>query len=197
MPSDEQTEKTGYLTGQLLIAMPSMKDPRFERTVMYMCVHNFDGAMGLVINRRLDEIIFPELLHHLDLKPDVYSDGSLENIPVHYGGPVESSRGFVLHTREYEKPDTIVVNDDVALTASLEILKDLAERQGPVKSLLALGYAGWAAGQLDGEIQQNAWLHAPSDETILFDTALDEKWDHAISKIGVDASLLSGDFGHA
>jgi putative transcriptional regulator len=193
MTSDDQTIETGYLTGQLLIAMPSMADSRFERTVLYMCIHNVDGAMGLVINRQLDDIVFPELLGHLDVEPD----GPVDDIPVHYGGPVESSRGFVLHSPEYEHTGTILVNNEVALTATVEILKDLAGHQGPVKSLLALGYAGWGAGQLDGEIQQNAWMHAPSDEAILFDTALDKKWDRAMAKIGVDVSLLSGDHGHA
>ncbi|MFT6579811.1 MAG: putative transcriptional regulator [Alphaproteobacteria bacterium] len=193
MTSDDHTTKTGYLTGQLLIAMPSMTDARFERTVLYMCIHNVDGAMGLVINRRLDDIAFPELLGQLDIE----RDGPVDDIPVQYGGPVESSRGFVLHTPEYEKNGTIFVDNSVALTATVEILTDLAGRQGPVKSLLALGYAGWGAGQLDGEIQQNAWMHAPSDASILFDAPLDEKWDRAMAKIGVDVSLLSGDHGHA
>ena len=193
MTSDDHTIKTGYLTGQLLIAMPSMADSRFKRTVLYMCIHNVDGAMGLVINRGLDEIVFPELLGHLGIEPGE----PVDDIPVHYGGPVESSRGFVLHTPEYEHTGTILVNSDVALTATVDILKDLAGRQGPAKSLLALGYAGWGAGQLDGEIQQNAWMHAPSDEAILFDAALDDKWDRAMAKIGVDVSLLSGDHGHA
>lgn len=193
MQTEDHTAKTGYLTGQLLIAMPSMLDARFEKTVIYMCIHNVDGAMGLVINRRLDEISFPELLRSLDIQCDAPD----MSVPVQYGGPVETGRGFVLHTEDYEQTGTISVYDGVALTATIEILTAMAEGRGPAKSLLALGYAGWGPGQLDGEIQQNAWLHVPADETILFDTALDGKWDHAIEKIGIDVSLLSGDFGHA
>ena len=193
MQTEDHTEKTGYLTGQLLIAMPSMLDPRFEKTVIYMCIHNIDGAMGLVINRRLDEISFQELLRSLNIQCETPDPG----IPVQYGGPVESGRGFVLHTGEYEQTGTIAVDDGVGLTATTEILAAIAEGSGPVKSLLALGYAGWGPGQLDGEIQQNAWLHVHADETILFDTALDGKWEHAIEKIGINVALLSDDFGHA
>jgi putative transcriptional regulator len=193
MQSEDITEKTGYLTGQLLIAMPAMLDSRFEKTVIYMCIHNVDGAMGLVINRRMDEISFPELLQNLNIDCDAPDP----NIPVQYGGPVETGRGFVLHTEEYEQDGTISVHDGVRLTATIEILAAMADRRGPMKSILALGYAGWGPGQLDSEIQQNAWLHVPADEALLFDTALDGKWDHAIAKIGVDVSLLSGDHGHA
>jgi putative transcriptional regulator len=193
MKNKDITGKAGYLTGQLLIAMPSMSDSRFEKTVIYMCVHNVDGAMGLVINRGMDEISFPELLQNLN----IYCDAPDPNIPVQYGGPVETGRGFVLHSQEYEQTGTITVYDGVGLTATTEILAAMADRKGPVKSLLALGYAGWGPGQLDSEIQQNAWLHVPADEMLLFDTDLDGKWDHAIAKIGVDVSLLSGDHGHA
>lgn len=185
--------ESGYLTGQLLIAMPNMRDPRFEKSVIYMCVHNAEGAVGLVVNRQIDSITFPDLLKQLDIEP---SD-SAPNLPIHFGGPVETGRGFVLHSAEYGQTGTIMVGDRVGLTATVDILKDMAARRGPKNSLLALGYAGWGPGQLDGEIQQNAWLNVPADESLIFGSAIDTKWARAIAKIGIDPSLLSGDAGHA
>lgn len=185
--------ESGYLTGQLLIAMPNMRDPRFEKSVIYMCVHNAEGAVGLVVNRQIDSITFPDLLKQLNIEP---SD-SAPNLPIHFGGPVETGRGFVLHSAEYGQTGTIMVGDRVGLTATVDILKDMAARRGPKNSLLALGYAGWGPGQLDGEIQQNAWLNVPADEGLIFDSAIDTKWARAIAKIGIDPSLLSGDAGHA
>jgi putative transcriptional regulator len=185
--------ESGYLTGQLLIAMPTMRDPRFEKSVIYMCVHNAEGAVGLVVNRQIDSITFPDLLKQLNIEP---SD-SAPNLPIHFGGPVETGRGFVLHSAEYGQTGTIMVGDMVGLTATVDILKDMAARKGPKNSLLALGYAGWGPGQLDGEMQQNAWLNAPADESLIFDSVIDTKWSRAIAKIGIDPSLLSGDAGHA
>ncbi len=183
----------GYLTGQLIVAMPTMTDPRFARTVIYMCVHNADGAMGLVINKPFESLNFSQLLQQLDLE----LASSSEDIRVHFGGPVESGRGFVLHSAEYEQSGTIMVDDGVGLTATVDILRDIAGGAGPRQSLLALGYAGWGAGQLDGEIQQNAWLHVAADEALVFDHDLETKWERSINKIGVDVSLLSGEAGHA
>ena len=185
--------ESGYLTGQFLIAMPNMRDPRFEKSVIYMCVHNAEGAVGLVVNRQIDSITFPDLLKQLNIEP---SDAA-PNLPIHFGGPVETGRGFVLHSAEYGQTGTIMVGDMVGLTATVDILKDMAVRRGPKNSLLALGYAGWGPGQLDGEIQQNAWLNAPADESLIFDSIIDTKWSRAIAKIGIDPSLLSGDAGHA
>ena len=185
--------ESGYLTGQLLIAMPNMRDPRFEKSVIYMCVHNAEGAVGLVVNRQIDSITFPDLLKQLNIEPA----DTAPNLPIHFGGPVETGRGFVLHSAEYGQTGTIMVGDSVGLTATVDILKDMAARRGPKNSLLALGYACWGPGQLDGEIQQNAWLNAPADEGLIFDPAIETKWSRAIAKIGIDPSLLSGDAGHA
>ena len=182
-----------YLTGQLLVAMPAMGDSRFSRSVIYMCVHNEEGAMGLIINKLTDALSFTELLTQLDIK----TLGGAPKSPIHFGGPVETGRGFVLHSSEYNRDGTIDVADGMALTATIDILKDIAEKCGPEKFLLALGYAGWGAGQLDGEIQQNAWLHVPADPELTFDQDNEEKWENAIAKIGVNPSLLSGEVGHA
>ena len=182
-----------YLTGQLLIAMPNMRDPRFARSVIYLCAHNSDGAMGLVINRLIGAITFPDLLEQLGIENRDVSD----EIRVHFGGPVESGRGFVLHSADYEKDGTLQVSSEVGLTATVDILRDMARGSGPQKSLLALGYAGWGAGQLDAEIQANGWLHAKADKSLLFDGELDDKWERAIGNLGFDPAMLSGDAGHA
>ena len=182
-----------YLTGQLLVAMPQMRDPRFARSVIYMCAHSADGAMGLVVNRRVGSLTFDDLLKQLDIGPNKRSD----EIRVHFGGPVEQGRGFVLHSSDYLQTGSLRVDDAVALTATLDILKEMAAGGGPRKSLLALGYAGWGPGQLDAEIQANGWLSVSSDEALVFDDDLGNKWERAIGKIGIDFSMLSGDAGHA
>ena len=190
-PSDDSANL--YLTGQLLVAMPQMRDPRFARSVIYMCAHSADGAMGLVVNRRVGSITFDDLLKQLNIGPNKRND----EIRVHFGGPVEQGRGFVLHSSDYAQSGTLRVNDEVALTATLDILKEMAAGGGPRRSLLALGYAGWGPGQLDAEIQANGWLSVSSDEALVFDADLDHKWERAIGKIGIDFSMLSGDAGHA
>jgi len=189
----QKTSDIGYLTGQLLVAMPQMRDPRFARSVIYMCAHNADGAMGLVVNRRVGSITFDDLLQQLGLGPNRRND----EIRIHFGGPVEQGRGFVLHSADYQQSGTLRVDDGVALTATLDILKEMASGGGPRRTLLALGYAGWGPGQLDAEIQANGWLQVPADEGLVFDDDLDNKWERAIGKIGVDFSMLSGDAGHA
>ncbi len=183
----------GYMSGQLLIAMPSMQDNRFARTVIYMCAHNIEGAMGLVINRLAGAVTFPDLLQQLGID----SPKSGTDTRIHFGGPVETGRGFVLHSGEYRHESTLEVNDEVALTATIDILQDIAKGRGPRRSLLALGYAGWGPGQLDTEIHANGWLHVAPDEGLVFDDDLDSKWDRAIAKLGFDPTLLSGDAGHA
>lgn len=188
---EEQNE--GYLTGQLLIAMPGMVDPRFARTVIYLCAHNAEGAMGLVVNRLIGSITFPDLLEQLGIE----SAGAGQNIEVHFGGPVESGRGFVLHSADYEQDGTLRVTDMMSLTATIDILRDMAGGMGPRHSILALGYAGWGPGQLDAEIQANGWLHVDADEDLVFDKNLDAKWERAIAKLGIHPSMLSGDAGHA
>lgn len=188
----ENTNEPGYLPGQLLIAMPNMSDPRFERSVVYMCAHSAEGAMGLVINRLIDSLTFPELLQQLgiDLGP------KSGEIRVHFGGPVESGRGFVLHSDDYLQDSTMVIDEGIALTATVDVLKDVSDGRGPRSALLALGYAGWGPGQLDSEIIHNGWLHAPADPDILFSPDIEGKWDRAIRKIGIDPSMLTMDAGH-
>lgn len=183
----------GYLEGQLLIAMPSMGDPRFERTVIFMCAHSAQGAMGLVVNKLANQISFGELLEQLNIDAPVVK----REMRVHFGGPVETGRGFVLHSADYQQESTLMVGKSVGLTATVDILRAIADGAGPRLGLLALGYAGWAPGQLDSEIQANGWLSAPADLDILFDADLDTKWERALSKVGVDVSFLSTDAGHA
>ncbi len=189
----DQEERDGYLTGQLLIAMPNMRDPRFARSVIYVCAHNADGAMGLVVNRLVGSVTFPDLLEQLNIEGGT----ACEEIRVHFGGPVESGRGFVLHSGDYRHDSTLQVDEEMALTATVDILTDIAQGRGPRCSLLALGYAGWGPGQLDSEFQANGWLSVAADETLIFDDDLDSKWERAIGKLGIDVSLLSGDAGHA
>ncbi len=181
------------LKGQLLIAMPGMSDPRFDRSVIYMCAHTSDAAMGLVVNRLVDHINFPDLLEQLDIK----LESPAQQIRVHFGGPVELGRGYVLHSADYRQNASMVVDGSVALTASVSVLKAIAAGEGPRRSLVALGYAGWGPGQLDAEIQANAWLYAPADEKIVFSTDLESKWQQAVETLGVDICLLSSEAGHA
>ena len=190
----EQDKNAETLAGHLLVAMPGMQDPRFSKTVIYMCAHNAEGAMGLVVNKIIDSISFPDLLSQLGIESTGYGD----QINIHFGGPVESSRGFVLHSPDYVRDATMVVDDALALTATVDILKAIAKGAGPERSLLALGYAGWGPGQLDQEIIANGWLHAPSDSDIVFgadETAV--KWEKAIGKLGIDPRMLSDVAGHA
>ena len=189
----DQGKRDGYLTGQLLIAMPNMRDPRFARSVIYVCAHNADGAMGLVVNRLVGSVTFPDLLEQLNIEGGT----ACEEIRVHFGGPVESGRGFVLHSGDYSHDSTLQVDEKMALTATVDILTDIAQGRGPRCSLLALGYAGWGPGQLDSEFQANGWLSVAADETLIFDDDLDSKWERAIGKLGIDVSSLSGEAGHA
>lgn len=189
----ETADGSGYLVGQMLIAMPQMQDPRFERTVIYLCAHTEDGAMGLVINKLLDEVTFPDLLEQLDIDTGIDEDA----IQIHFGGPVEAGRGFVLHSADYMQDSTLVVSDQFGMTATIDILKSIAEGDGPRRSLLALGYAGWGPGQLEGEIQQNGWLCVSADEALIFDPGVNDRWQQAMTKLGIDINMLSGDAGHA
>jgi putative transcriptional regulator len=179
------------LTGQLLIAMPQMEDPRFSRSVVFMCAHNADGAMGLVVNKTVEQPSMAELMRQLGIDGDGLNRGR-----VHFGGPVEAGRGFILHSTDYTEQGTLVVGN-VGLTATMDILRAIGRGEGPQRRFFALGYAGWGAGQLDAEIQANGWLTVPSDDAILFDDGNDDKWRRAIAKLGVDPFALSGDAGHA
>ncbi|GAB5468533.1 MAG: YqgE/AlgH family protein [Rhodospirillales bacterium] len=189
----QEEQEEGYLTGQILIAMPSMSDNRFRQSVVYICAHNEDGAMGLVVNKRIDSLSFDELLQQLGIenpKPG-------QAIDVHFGGPVESGRGFVLHSAEYEQESTLQVDGRIAMTATLDILRDIATGEGPRQHLFALGYAGWGPGQLDSELQANGWLTAEANEGLIFSADLGTKWDEAIKTLGIDPHFLVSDAGHA
>jgi putative transcriptional regulator len=180
------------LAGQLLIAMPQMQDRRFTRSVIFLCAHNEEGAMGLVVNKVIDTVTLPELLEKLGIP----SLGLNTRRPVHAGGPVEEGRGFVLHSDDYREDNTLVVGS-MGLTATLDILRAIGRGQGPRRSMLALGYAGWGPGQLDTEMSDNGWLHVPADEAIVFDEDIADKWQRALGKLGIDPLSLSGEAGHA
>ncbi len=181
------------LAGHLLVAMPQMEDQRFARSVVYLCAHNAEGAMGIVVNKLLDELTWPKLMTQLGIESSEPAPAK----PVHFGGPVEIGRGFVLHSADYVESNTLVVGGNVALTATLEILRAIGRGGGPKQSLLALGYAGWGAGQLDAELQANGWLSVDADEAIVFDANLGDKWQRAFAKLGVDLLSLSGEAGRA
>lgn len=192
---------SGYLEGQLLIAMPAMSDRRFARSVIYMCAHSAEGAMGLIINQRAPSINFPDLLERLQL---VDEDAALVMPPdmmqmaIHLGGPVEPERGFVLHSADYFTPSsTLPINDEVCLTATIDILRALAAGDGPDRAILALGYAGWAPGQLESEIHANGWLHCAADLELVFDSEIEEKYERALFKLGIDPTHLVNAAGHA
>lgn len=201
MDPDFRSDEEGYLDGQLLIAMPSMGDPRFARSVIYICAHSSEGAMGIVINQRAPNISFAELLEQLKIVPSeerISLPSALNAMDVHLGGPVETGRGFVLHSADYFKAEsTLPINDSVCLTATIDILRDIAKGSGPTKALLALGYAGWAPGQLEDEIQSNGWLNCPANLELIFDPAVDRKYNRALDSLGVDPSHLVSDSGHA
>jgi putative transcriptional regulator len=191
----------GFLDGQLLIAMPSMADKRFARSVVYICAHSADGAMGIVINKLAEEVSFRELLVQLEIvqpKRAPRLPEGVDSIRVHRGGPVETGRGFVLHTSDFFLDNaTLPIAEGVCLTATLEILRAISEGRGPGRALLALGYAGWAPGQLEFEIQANGWLNSSADSDILFDPDIDRKYDRALAGLGVQSAMLSTDAGHA
>lgn len=194
------TQSTGYLDGQLLLAMPSMTDPRFSRAVIYMCAHTVEGAMGIVVNQRAPNITFSNLLEQLEILPPAHRGiaVSIERMAVHAGGPVEAGRGFVLHSADYYAADsTLPIDDTVSLTATIDILRAIASGSGPSRALLALGYAGWAAGQLEKEIHANSWLTCPADIGVVFDADIELKYDRAMAKLGVHPSHLVAEVGHA
>jgi len=182
-----------YLEGQLLLAMPNMEDPRFDRSVIYICSHSKDGAMGLVVNEIMPEISFAELLDQLDIEVS----GEVADTTVFRGGPVEAGRGFVLHSADYVQETTLIVSETLALTATVDILRAIADGSGPQHSLLALGYAGWGAGQIEEEIKNNSWMTVRADDEVIFYTEPDDKWARAMAMLGIDLSMLSNEAGHA
>jgi putative transcriptional regulator len=191
----------GYLDGQMLIAMPAMGDERFERTLIYICAHSDEGAMGIVVNQVAGNINFPDLLVQLEVIPAadrIVLPQRAETVKVLKGGPVETGRGFVLHSADfYIENSTLPIDEGICLTATVDILKAIARGGGPDSAILALGYAGWEPGQLENEIQQNGWLHCAADKDLIFGTELETKYDKALQKIGIDLAMLSTEAGHA
>lgn len=181
------------LRNRLLIAMPQLHDGMFTKSVVYLCAHSAAGAMGIVINQRLPDVQFGDLLSQLHLPK---SQMIVEPV-VHFGGPVEAGRGFVLHSADFMREDTVRINEQLCVTGTIDILKAIAEGKGPHRSIFALGYAGWGPGQLEGEIQANSWLTGPPDDDLLFGTDISKKWEKALSRIGIDPFSLSADVGHA
>ncbi|WP_188527666.1 YqgE/AlgH family protein [Sinisalibacter lacisalsi] len=192
MNAPDQTEHD--LTGKMLIAMPGMEDPRFEYSVVLLCAHSVDGAMGLVVNKRVPDLSFDDLLGQLEIESGAGSQG----VALHFGGPVEGARGFVLHSNDYPGAQgTMKINARFGMTATKDILVDIARGQGPKAALTALGYAGWGPGQLESELKQNAWLTVDGDEAIVFDADDGGKWARALRKLGIDPSMLSAGGGRA
>ncbi|HEV2553928.1 MAG TPA: YqgE/AlgH family protein [Bosea sp. (in: a-proteobacteria)] len=199
--SNQRLSGRSYLDGQCLIAMPGMADTRFSRSVVYVCAHSEDGAMGIIVNKPAADTRFPDLLVQLDLIPSeelIRLPSQAEKLQVLRGGPVETKRGFVLHTADFFlESATLPIDDGICLTATLDILRAIAIGSGPESAVLALGYAGWGAGQLESEIQANGWLHCAADQALLFDDGIDTKYTRALGKIGIDPAFLSSEAGHA
>jgi putative transcriptional regulator len=197
----KQTPGRGYLDGQMLIAMPAMNDERFTRAVIYVCAHSTEGAMGIIVNHPVANITFPDLLVQLEVIPAaerIQLPTRAEDVKVLKGGPVETGRGFVLHSADFFiENSTLPIDEGICLTATLDILKAIAQGSGPASAILALGYAGWAPRQLEQEIQQNGWLHCAADSELIFGEDTDTKYEKALRKIGIDPAMLSSEAGHA
>jgi putative transcriptional regulator len=193
--------KPGFLDGQMLIAMPSMGDERFARAVIYMCAHSADGAMGIIVNQPAAHVSFSDLLVQLDVLPAadlIQLPHQAGGVKVLKGGPVDTQRGFVLHSADFFiENSTLPIDEGICLTATLDILKAIARGNGPASAVLALGYAGWAPGQLENEIHQNGWLHCPADPDLIFGTDTEGKYALALKKIGIEVGMLSSEAGHA
>ena len=181
------------LNNHFLIAMPTLADPHFSHTVTYICEHNAEGAMGIIINRTLP-VTLGEVLGQMKINPSNSLD---TNTHIHEGGPVKREHGFVIHSPVGAWENSLMITDDIALTTSLDILSAIAHAEGPARYLIALGYAGWGAGQLEQELAQNAWLSGPAEPAILFDVPLEQRWQAAASLLGVDLNRLSSEVGHA
>jgi putative transcriptional regulator len=197
----EKTAGASFLDGQMLIASPMMQDERFSRSVIYVCAHSSEGAMGIVVNQPAANISFPDLLVKLDVIPAtdlIKLPSRAGGVKVMKGGPVETERGFVLHSADFFiENSTLPIDRGICLTATLDILKAIARGKGPESAILALGYAGWAPGQLEDEIQDNGWLHCQADPDLLFGTDVSAKYARALEKIGIRPGMLSSEVGHA
>ena len=192
--TDTITEELPFLDGKFLVAMPGMNDPRFKQAVIFMCAHTPEGAMGLIINRPAHGLDFANLMEQLGVEGDKLADGPT----VMFGGPVEHGRGFVLHSTDYfTKGGTMPISDDFGMTATLDVLTDMANGKGPEQRLLCLGYSGWGPGQLEAEIRANGWLIFDAAPKIVFDTPEAEKWNAAMSSLGFDPAMLSAEGGQA
>ena len=185
-------ESPRFLSGQFLLAMPGIGDPRFEKAVIAMCVHDEDGALGIGLGRIVPRIHFHDLLGQLDIEP-----GVAPNVPIHLGGPVEPQRGFILHTLDWGGQETVQVSNRWALSATLDILRAIAEGRGPSRWVAALGYAGWGGGQLEEELGRHGWFSVPGSDGLLYDEAVDSRWAAAFRSAGVDPRLLTSDSGTA
>lgn len=189
----DPNSKALEFTGKVILSMPQISDNRFDHSVIYICSHREQGTMGIILNKIFDSVTFPEILSQFSISSDPY----FECVPVHFGGPVETGRGFVLHSNDYQNEGTLKVDDNIYLTATLDILKAISESNGPSKYMMALGYAGWGPGQLEVEIQENSWLVAPGKSKYIFDKNLHSKWENALKDMGIDHDKLSSDSGHA
>src|SRR3984893_3164908 len=193
--------KRGYLDGQMLSAMPSMRDERFSRSLIYVCAHSSEGAMGIIVNQLAANVTFPDLLVQLDVIPAadlIHLPQRAGAVKVLKGVRVETGRGFVLHTADFFiETSTLPIDEGICLTATLDILKAIARGEGPKSAILALGYAGWAPGQLETEIQHNGWLHCSADAELIFGRDTDRKYERALRKIGIHLGMLSSEAGHA
>ena len=191
--------RSGFLDDQFLIAMPGMKDERFARSVIYVCAHSEEGAMGLIINQP-QQLLFPDLLVQLDLLDEsqaIRLPAKARDLVVRHGGPVDRSRGFVLHSDDYMVESSMPVSDEICLTATVDILRAISTGKGPRHALMALGYSGWGAGQLENEIAENGWLTCPANVDLLFDSDIDRKYDRILASIGINPTHLSSEAGHA
>jgi putative transcriptional regulator len=197
----DKTRRRGYLDGQMLIAMPAMGDERFSRSLIYICAHSSEGAMGIVVNHPAPNINFSDLLVKLNVIPPadvIQLPPGAGVVKVMRGGPVETERGFVLHSADFFlENSTLPIDDGICLTATIDILKAIARGDGPASAILALGYAGWAPGQLETEIQSNGWLHCAADPELIFGPDITAKYEKALKKIGIDLGMLSSEAGHA
>ncbi len=191
---DSSRSKSLDLTGQLLIAMPGMGDPRFEHSVVFMCAHSEEGAMGLIINKPAEDVVLRDVLDQLEIAPE----NTVGEMPVYFGGPVEMARGFVLHSPDYtSRLQTLEVAGEFAMSATIDILEDIAKGEGPRDAMIMLGYSGWGPGQLEGEIGQNGWLTCKAEPDLVFGCNAANKWVTALERIGVDPIGLSSTAGHA
>jgi putative transcriptional regulator len=195
MTSDRKAKGgDGFLLGKLLVALPGMPDVRFEKSVIFMCAHSEEGAMGLIVNKPFEGLSFRELVERLDVRVSA----NARDAPILFGGPVGTGQGFVLHTSEFGNGEaTMPITSEISLTATIDILRAIAEGRGPEKALFALGYAGWGPGQIEAELSQNGWIHCDAKKAILFDLECDDKWRAALATLGADISGLSAEAGRA